>query len=453
MMRKDYSLARRLQFIVASLLIFTLGVVGIILDRSFAGSAQRAAIDRLELQLYALLGSVIPSDKGLEIPAYLATQQLKPMDSGVFAMVFSDDGEAVWTSLSSSHQDSFFSIDDFESPSRDQKIISIRKDSIDSLLLLSYGAVWEVSGQLKDYVIVVGESMEAYNLLIVSYRQTLWSCLFGAGLFLLLIQILIVRNMLKPLKHIVDDLTAIQDGRRESLSEDFPQELSSLVISVNDLVDYEAKQKEYYRNNLANLAHSLKTPLAVLHSGIAESNLNELRGEFSIQIDRLNQLVSYQLQRSIIPSGKLMSKPVQLLTVVSKLRRTLVKVYASKQIEIIIDIDNEESFYGDEHDIYEVLGNLMENACKYTNARVFVKTESTPMHKKKKQCCIVVEDDGSGIPPDEIESALSRGVRLDSQNHGQGIGLAMVADLVEGYKGEIKIEQSEFGGCRFIVVV
>tara|TARA_B110000977_G_C11037537_1_gene477678 strand:+ start:354 stop:800 length:447 start_codon:yes stop_codon:yes gene_type:complete len=148
-----------------------------------------------------------------------------------------------------------------------------------------------------------------------------------------------------------------------------------------------------------------------------------------------------------------MSKPVQLMIVVSKLKRTLEKVYASKQLQIDIDIDSAENFYGDEHDIYEVLGNLMENACKYTDARVFVTTESTPAHKKKKQCCIVVEDDGSGIPPDEVESALSRGVRLDSQNHGQSIGLAMVADLVEGYKGEIKIEESRLGGCRFIVVI
>lgn len=86
--------------------------------------------------------------------------------------------------------------------------------------------------------------------------------------------------MLNPLRHIVNDLADIQDGRRESLGEDFPEELNSLVTSVNDLVDYEAKQKEYYRNNLANLAHSLKTPLAILRSGISEPNLNELRGDF-----------------------------------------------------------------------------------------------------------------------------------------------------------------------------
>jgi two-component system sensor histidine kinase PhoQ len=452
-MRKEYSLARRLQFIVASLLIFTLGIVGVVLDHSFDTSARKAAIDRLDLQLYALLGSVVVSDKGIELPIYLTAQQFNRIDSGLSGVVLNSGGEAVWMSSSILHQDTFLSKGDLQSPSRGQKIVSVRKDSIDPLFLVSYGAAWETLGQLEDYVVVVGESMDAYNTLVLSYRQTLWGWLCGAGLFLLLVQILVVRHVLNPLKHIVNDLADIQDGRRESLGEDFPQELNSLVISVNDLVDYEAKQKEYYRNNLANLAHSLKTPLAVLRSGISESNLNVLRGEFSIQIDRLNQLISYQLQRSIIPSGKLMSKPVQLLTVVSKLSRTLAKVYASKQVNITIDIDSEENFYGDEHDIYEVLGNLMENACKYTDARVFVTTESTPAHKKKKQCCIVVEDDGSGIPPDEVESALSRGVRLDSQNHGQGIGLAMVADLVEGYKGEIKIEESELGGCRFIVVI
>ena len=452
-MRKEYSLARRLQLIVASLLIFTLGIVGIGLDHSFASSAEKAAVDRLDLQLYALLGSVEISEQGLALPMYLNAQQFNRVNSGLFAVVLDSDSEVVWASSSIQHEDTLLSKGNMPLPSRGGKIASIHKDSIEPLFVVRYGVAWETAGELKDYVVVVGESMEAYTSLVLSYRQTLWGWLCGAGLFLLLVQILVVRNVLNPLRHIVNDLADIQDGRRESLGEDFPEELNSLVTSVNDLVDYEAKQKEYYRNNLANLAHSLKTPLAILRSGISEQNLNELRGEFFVQIDRLNQLVSYQLQRSIIPSGKLMSKPVQLMTVVSKLKRTLEKVYASKQLQITIDIDSAENFYGDEHDIYEVLGNLMENACKYTDARVFVTTESTPAHKKKKQCCIVVEDDGSGIPPDEVESALSRGMRLDSQNHGQGIGLAMVADLVEGYKGEIKIEESTLGGCRFIVVI
>jgi two-component system sensor histidine kinase PhoQ len=452
-MRKEYSLARRLQLVVAGVLIFTLGAVGTVFDRSFTASAEKAAIDRLDLHLYALLGSVEISDSGVALPVYITAQQFNNVNSGLYAVMLNYDSEIEWASSSIQYADTFLSNSNMQLPGRGQKVISIGDDSVEPLFMLSYGIAWETAGQLKDYVVVVGESMGSYNDLVLSYRQTLWGWLCGAGLLLLLVQFFVLHYTLNPLRLIVSDLADIQDGRRESLGEDFPQELSSLITSVNDLVDYEAKQKEYYRNNLANLAHSLKTPLAVLRAGISEPNLDQLRGEFSIQIDNLNQLINYQLQRSIIPSGKLMSKPVQLLTVVSKLRRTLEKVYAGKQLQITVNIDNAENFYGDEHDIYEVLGNLMENACKYTDTKVVVATESTPGHKKKKQCCIIVEDDGSGIPPDEVESALSRGVRLDSQNHGQGIGLAMVADLVEGYKGEIKIEKSELGGCRFVVVI
>jgi two-component system sensor histidine kinase PhoQ len=452
-MHKEYSLARRLQLVVAGVLIFTLGAVGTVFDRSFTASAEKAAIARLDLHLYALLGSVEISDSGVALPVYITAQQFNNVNSGLYAVMLNYDSEIEWASSSIQYADTFLSNSNMQLPGRGQKVISIGDDSVEPLFMLSYGIAWETAGQLKDYVVVVGESMGSYNDLVLSYRQTLWGWLCGAGLLLLLVQFFVLHYTLNPLRLIVSDLADIQDGRRESLGEDFPQELSSLITSVNDLVDYEAKQKEYYRNNLANLAHSLKTPLAVLRAGISESNLDQLRGEFSIQIDNLNQLINYQLQRSIIPSGKLMSKPVQLLTVVSKLRRTLEKVYAGKQLQITVNIDNAENFYGDEHDIYEVLGNLMENACKYTDTKVVVATESTPGHKKKKQCCIIVEDDGSGIPPDEVESALSRGVRLDSQNHGQGIGLAMVADLVEGYKGEIKIEKSELGGCRFVVVI
>jgi two-component system sensor histidine kinase PhoQ len=442
-----------LQLVVAGVLIFTLGAVGTVFDRSFTASAEKAAIDRLDLHLYALLGSVEISDSGVALPVFITAQQFNNVNSGLYAVMLNYDSEIEWASSSIQYADTFLSNSNMQLPGRGQKVISIGDDSVEPLFMLSYGIAWETAGQLKDYVVVVGESMGSYNDLVLSYRQTLWGWLCGAGLLLLLVQFFVLHYTLNPLRLIVSDLADIQDGRRESLGEDFPQELSSLITSVNDLVDYEAKQKEYYRNNLANLAHSLKTPLAVLRAGISEPNLDQLRGEFSIQIDNLNQLINYQLQRSIIPSGKLMSKPVQLLTVVSKLRRTLEKVYAGKQLQITVNIDNAENFYGDEHDIYEVLGNLMENACKYTDTKVVVATESTPGHKKKKQCCIIVEDDGSGIPPDEVESALSRGVRLDSQNHGQGIGLAMVADLVEGYKGEIKIEKSELGGCRFVVVI
>jgi two-component system sensor histidine kinase PhoQ len=452
-MRKEYSLARRLQLVVAGVLIFTLGAVGTVFDRSFTASAEKAAIARLDLHLYALLGSVEISDSGVALPVYITAQQFNNVNSGLYAVMLNYDSEIEWASSSIQYADTFLSNSNMQLPGRGQKVISIGDDSVEPLFMLSYGIAWKTAGQLKDYVVVVGESMGSYNDLVLSYRQTLWGWLCGAGLLLLLVQFFVLHYTLNPLRLIVSDLADIQDGRRESLGEDFPQELSSLITSVNDLVDYEAKQKEYYRNNLANLAHSLKTPLAVLRAGISEPNLDQLRGEFSIQIDNLNQLINYQLQRSIIPSGKLMSKPVQLLTVVSKLRRTLEKVYAGKQLQITVNIDNAENFYGDEHDIYEVLGNLMENACKYTDTKVVVATESTPGHKKKKQCCIIVEDDGSGIPPDEVESALSRGVRLDSHNHGQGIGLAMVADLVEGYKGEIKIEKSELGGCRFVVVI
>ena len=279
-MRKEYSLARRLQLIVAGLLIFTLGIVGIGLDHSFASSAEKAAVDRLDLQLYALLGSVEISEQGLALPVYLNAQQSNRVNSRLFAVVLNSDSEVVWTSSSIQHEDTLLSKGNTPLPSRGGKIASIHKDSIEPLFVVRYGVAWETAGEMKDYVVVVGESMEAYTSLVLSYRQTLWGWLCGAGLFLLLVQILVVRHVLNPLRHIVNDLADIQDGRRESLGEDFPEELNSLVTSVNDLVDYEAKQKEYYRNNLANLAHSLKTPLAILRSGISEPNLNELRGDF-----------------------------------------------------------------------------------------------------------------------------------------------------------------------------
>ena len=201
----------------------------------------------------------------------------------------------------------------------------------------------------------------------------------------------------------------------------------------------ESERRERSRNTLSDLAHSLKTPLAVIRSSDSEApGSATLVGE---QADRMEQIVSYQLQRASGSAHNLL-RMVAVAPVAARLRDTLVKVYAEKQQSININISDDCRFRGDERDLLELLGNLMDNACKYGATRVRVTGEGAG-----EQLTLAVEDDGDGIDTALAEAVLERGARADSLREGQGIGLAVAADIARSYGGRIGIAKSELGGA------
>jgi two-component system sensor histidine kinase PhoQ len=144
-----------------------------------------------------------------------------------------------------------------------------------------------------------------------------------------------------------------------------------------------------------------------------------------------------------------MAQPVELLSVVRRLSDALQKVYFERKVEIRIDIADTVFFYGDESDLMEVMGNIMDNACKYGKGLVMVGAEMRP----SRRCYIRVEDDGGGIESADAKAVLQRGVRADTRQSGQGIGLAVVAEIVDLYDGSIVISRSSLGGALVELVV
>ena len=219
-----------------------------------------------------------------------------------------------------------------------------------------------------------------------------------------------------------------------------------MTENLNILLKREQYQRQRYRNAMDDLAHSLKTPLAVM-TGLGDqlqlepSQIETLRE----QTERMNQIVSYQLQKATNVSEMSISKPVDLIAIIEKLVSALEKVYREKAVQVERSLPPTMSLRMDEGDCLEIVGNLLDNAFKYGNSRIAVTALCDEMSRSLN---LVIEDDGEGLTDSEIEKILNRGTKLDEASEGQGIGLAVVADIVQSYNIELNFGRGNLGGLQ-----
>ena len=425
-----------------------LGLMGFVLDRAFQRSAEQATEEKLLIQIYGLLAVSDESNGEIYLPDQLQEPQFNNLGSGLFGLVVGAQGQDLWQSPSA--LDLQIKHVDMASLHRDleagvQKFGRVQGNGEDWLFFLSYKILWQgVGEQTTPYVFIVLENMQSFDKEIAGFRNSLWGWLLVVVVVLVLVQAAIMSWGLKPLNNLAEDLTAIEDGKEEYLQGEYPAEIDGVTRNLNLLLSSERQQREKYRTTLADLAHSLKTPLAILQGAPAE-NLRETLDE---QIPRMNEIVSYQLQRAVTKSASLIRKSIEVKPVVDKLVAAISRVYEDKSVEIESTI-MECNFFGDERDLMELLGNVLDNACKYGNGRV--KLAVGTQTGTAADLHIIVEDDGGGIAMGDRNTALLRGERLDTKTAGQGIGLAVVSEIVDRYGGEIEVDDSILGGARVTI--
>jgi len=225
-----------------------------------------------------------------------------------------------------------------------------------------------------------------------------------------------------------------------------------LASNLNEFVDSEREHLQRYRNTLADLAHSLKTPLAVIRNELESGASGEpMRWTVLEQAGRMDQIVAYQLSRAATSGHTTFAAPIRLQAPAEEVVASLEKVYAAKNVLCEFDIDPKARFYGEEGDLLELLGNLLENAFKWASSRVlFSATTRIARGSRRSGLVLSVEDDGPGIPADQVDHLLQRGVRGDERVQGHGIGLSIVQDLLKAYRGKLEVTQSEtLGGAKF----
>lgn len=286
------------------------------------------------------------------------------------------------------------------------------------------------------------------------FRQSLLIYLGGLGVGLLLLLLGLLRWSLQPLRRITTELGRVERGEQEQLSDAHPLELKRFAASINDFIESERNNLKRYRNTLSDLAHSLKTPLAVVRSQLESgSDGKEFRWTVLEQVGRMDQIVAYQLSRAATSGHATFAAPIRLEPQAAEIVASLEKVYSAKNILCEFDIDPRAQFYGEEGDLLELLGNLLENAFKWARHRVLLTARVEPADAARRNGLVfMVEDDGPGIPDDQVTYLLQRGVRGDERVHGHGIGLAIVQDLLRAYRGNLSVTRSpNLGGAAFTV--
>lgn len=264
--------------------------------------------------------------------------------------------------------------------------------------------------------------------------------LAGGVLIALVVQI---RLVLHPLGRVQADVAAVREGQRTRLDEDYPSEVAPLAEEVNKLLDDNQSVVERARTHVGNLAHALKTPLAVLR--------NEAMGETGLddavrrQTAAMHSNVEHYLKRAQAAArAQTLSARTPIQPVVDSLVRLLNRLFADRGIEVTATIPKSEVFRGEKQDLEEMLGNLMENACKWAGNRVEVSVDTA----EPGWIDLHIDDDGPGLDASEREKALQRGVRLDESAPGTGLGLSIVNELAELHSGHLQLGESPLGGLR-----
>jgi two-component system, OmpR family, sensor histidine kinase PhoQ len=447
----NYSIQTRLVISFSILLFFFLGLTGVVLDRAFRNSIEAGASERLQVQIYLLLAAAEFSDDEFYFLEDLREPRFNQLNSGLYGFISRSSLGELWRSDSAG----VFILAD---PQVLRQSVQVGETQFSKTMnadneeyfVLSYGILWEDG--ISEYNFTVMENSAPYYSEISNFRTSLWSWLGGVALLLLLIQFFLMRWGLSPLHRMARDLKRIETGEKNQLAENYPQELQGVTNNLNVLIETERKQQQRYRTTLGDLAHSLKTPLAVI-AGIMQTlsrkqeGSGEQLGAVEEQLGRMNQIVSYQLQRAVQSNhSSALARQVLVKPVVEKVLDALAKVYRDKSVSVARQLDAEALFTGDERDLLEVLGNVLDNAFKYGRGEVRICTESRIDDFEGLE--VVIDDNGYGISIEKQEFVLQRGARADTLVQGQGIGLAVVTDIVSSYEGTIVVGSSDLGGAK-----
>lgn len=436
-------------------LLFSTGLVMVaffvlallVLERSFRNSAEQTLKEKLQIQVYALL-SVAEMDEmsKLVMPNEIKESRLSNPSSGLYAVIRRASHKLIWKSKSAVAVD-VKPLAKFEAGK------AIFLEDKQQRFVLHYGFTWnhKKSPLKRKYVISIAEDGFFVKRQVERFHSTLKVWFFSIGLVLVLIQFLILQWSLKPLRRIVSDLEAIEQGQKSRLDGDYPEELSGLTHNLNAFIYTERAHLERYRNTLADLSHSLKTPLAILSSGVETNDISQV--DMQLQIMRMNEIISYQLQKAAAKGQQKLTSTVNPQTIIQKIITSLDKVYFEKKIVFEFNPEGNQQLHCEEGDLYEIAGNLLDNSAKWCQKKIkiqLITLQRTPEFNYS--LLLQIEDDGCGIPKDQLPELLKRGVRADENHYGQGIGMAVVYELVALLEGELKGSRSQqLGGMQWHV--
>ncbi|WP_020208085.1 ATP-binding protein [Gilvimarinus chinensis] len=445
---KPSTLKARLGFGTLLALLLLLLLTGFALDKAVRSSLLAAEQVRLERYFYLLFSLAEMSGEQLQLPESLLEPDLEQPTSGLAAYVFRTDGSQVWRSASSMLTEEPPQYQDFghhHHPGQMQ--IQQHRGPTKRAFYADYDILWETdTGTVIPYRFALVHSGESFYSALGAFRTTMGKWLLLAVTAMAIFYASLLAWALRPLRTLANSLSKMQSGETNLLIGSYPKEIQRVVDRLNQVLESEVRLRKRYRNSLGDLAHSLKTPLAVLQNATPPPEAKDYARQIQEQVERMDQVVKYQLQRAVSEQSSGSKKQIPLLKTCERLGQSLRKIYRDKGISLALDISPTLLFVGDEQDLLEIMGNLLDNDFKYGHSHVTVSA-----HINANYIHINVDDDGDGIAESLNANPVERGQRLDTSKPGQGIGLAICADIAAGYQGGLKISRSPLGGARFTV--
>jgi len=452
------SLSQRLSLAATIVLLVFLGAMAAVLDSAFGVSLDSIMRDKLQLHTHNLLRRADVENGKFILPRYISEPAFNQSQGNLIALVRKPDSNGLaqeqWRSLSAGQQHYQLPI-----PEAGQWLYGRAKNvSGAEFFVASRTVLWpNENGVRIPFVISVLENTQNTQQQYRDSRYIIGAALAALGVILLALQLLIFRFGLTPLRQLSDDLSQLNQGQANKLDGDYPKELRELTDNLNVLLDNERRQRQRYQDRMADLSHSLKTPLSILR-GIerdTDTDGQPLQRQVIIsslnqQIGRMSEIIEYQLQRAVTSGDQASFIAIDIATEAAALVGALAKVYIDKQVDSQVNIEPGLSVFADENDFAEILGNLMDNAFKHCQHQVKLSAQQRVITAADLIVELIVEDDGLGIPETQRARILKRGVRLDTTTEGQGFGLAIVVEILNSYQGELLIEHSPLGGAKFI---
>lgn len=452
-----HSLAARL-LTIAIVSVFGLVVMGWIALAQFNTQLLRLLIDpEIESVADDLIGNAGP---GLNNDLILRDlpydpRYLQPLSGRYFQIaLIRDDGRLETQTISPSLVDAEIALPDkvqrelLAAPPGAHYFSIDGPDGGDLRIVARIERIPDVQGR---YVFVVGvatrEILEtAGNLVAWAFAVFVIFC----ALMVAAVSVLQIRIGLEPLHALQRDIAAVRRGDADRLEGDYPAEIQPVTDELNALVDHNREVVERARRHVGNLAHALKTPIAVLKNAAASGSED---GVLKQSIEEMEGFVERQLRRARVAAraeasaGSTIAYRTPVLQNLEDLVFMMEQKYdATKAMDISIEAEGDVTFRGEREDLLEMAANLIDNACKYGASQVVVRL--LPPFDSKGLFEIVVEDDGPGLSDEEIAKAMQRGARLDEAAPGQGLGLSILQETVELYAGELIFERGQLGGLK-----
>jgi signal transduction histidine kinase len=456
------SLALRLFFWAAGWTLVILIVTGIALSTLYRHAVERAFDRRLDVYLRTLVADVASPDEGGEkFPQSIGEPLFDLPLSGWYWQVTRLDTKTPQVRSSRSLWDQPLpELDDHQSPAPEY-LQGYAQGPEDQGLRIVERTI-DLGDDGKYLIEVAGDASEIDDE-TRSFDGAISATFAALTMALLLTTALQVRFGLAPLTRISQRLAAIRSGRAERLEGEFPVEIAPLARETNALLEANREIVERARTHVGNLAHALKTPLSVIVNEAAARGRDPLAYKVLEQTDIIRDQVARQLERARLAArltvvGTLTDVP----PVVTALARTMEKLHRERDIAIDVDVPEHAFFRGEQQDLEEMIGNLVDNGCKWAQSRVAIEVIADRVagggekdakvpggdNGEKSRVRIIVDDDGPGLSPAEREQVALRGRRLDETKPGSGLGLSIVVELASLYSGVLTLGTAPIGGLR-----